>query len=146
MGGTDSTGDNAMYSRDIVGTVITSVIMIAVFTFISVQVWAEQRRREREAFYRSEVLKKLADSTTTQTQQVLEMMREHERNEERKNREGGRLAGVIVTGVGIGLTAMFAVLTPGGVWAIGLIPLFVGVALLVYNYGLAPRTAERNQP
>jgi hypothetical protein len=130
-----------MYSRDIVGTVITSVIMIAVFTFISVQVWAEQRRKEREAFYRSEVLKKLADSTTAQSQQVLEMMREHERNEERKSREGGRLAGVIVTGVGIGLTAMFAMLTPGGLWTIGLIPLLVGVALLVYNYGLAPRTS-----
>ncbi|HEX4495431.1 MAG TPA: DUF6249 domain-containing protein [Thermoanaerobaculia bacterium] len=135
-----------MYSRDIVGTVITSVIMIAVFTFISVQAWAEQRRREREAFYRSEVLKKLAESTGEQVQQVREILREQERNEERKSREGGRLAGVIVTASGLGMIGMFAVLVPGGVWSIGLIPTLIGVALLIYNYGLTPRTAKGNQP
>jgi hypothetical protein len=128
-----------MYSRDIVGIVITSVIMICVFTFISVKVWADERRKEREAFYRSEVLKKLADVTATQAQQVLDAMREQDRNEERRGREGGRLGGLIMTGVGIGLGAMFWLLAPGAVWAIGLIPLLIGVALLIYNYLLAPR-------
>jgi hypothetical protein len=101
--------------------------------------WAEQRRREREAFYRSEVLKKLADSTGEQVQQVREILREQDRNEERKGREGGRLAGVILTASGLGLIGMFAVLVPGGVWSIGLIPMLIGVALLVYNYGLTPK-------
>ncbi|HEY0553228.1 MAG TPA: DUF6249 domain-containing protein [Thermoanaerobaculia bacterium] len=132
----------AMYSRDIVGTVITSVIMIAVFTFISVQVWAEQRRKEREAFYRSEVLRKLAESTGEQVQQVLDVMREQDHNEERQRREGGKLAGLIVTAVGIGLCLMFAFLTPGAVWAIGLIPLLIGAALLIHNYVLAPRMED----
>jgi len=49
---------------------------------------------------------------------------------------------VIVTGVGIGLSAMFALLAPGGVWGIGLIPLLVGLALLLYNYVLAPRVRD----
>jgi Flp pilus assembly protein TadB len=129
-----------MYSRDIVGIVITSVIMICVFTFISVKVWADERRKEREAFYRSEVLKKLADATGTQAQQVLDAIREQDRNEERQASEGGKLAGLIMTGVGLGLGAMLWLLAPGSAWAIGLIPLFVGLALLVYNYGLAPRT------
>jgi hypothetical protein len=129
-----------MYSRDIVGIVITSVIMICVFTFISVKVWADERRKEREAFYRSEVLKKLADATGTQAQQVLDAIREQDRNEERRGREGGKLGGLIMTGVGLGLGAMFWLLAPGSAWAIGLIPLFVGLALLIYNYLLAPRT------
>lgn len=128
-----------MYPRDIFVAIIISVIMIAIFTFVTVSAWAEQRRREREAFYRSEVLKKLAESTGDQARQVIEMIREQERNEERKRREGGRLAGVIVTGVGLGLIAMFALLAPGGVWGIGLIPLLVGLALLLYNYVLGPR-------
>src|SRR3982750_1170784 len=126
----------------VIGAAITTVIMICLFTFISLAVGAEQRRREREAFYRSEVLKKLADSPGGQAQQVIEMMREQDRNDERKRREGGRLAGVIVTGVGIGLSAMFRLLAPGGTWGIGLIPLFVGLALLLYNYVLAPRKEE----
>ncbi len=128
-----------MYPRDILAAIITSVIMIAIFTFVTVAAWAEQRRREREAFYRSEVLKKLAESTGEQARQVIEMMREQERNQERQRREGGRLAGVITTGVGLGTSVMFAVLVPGGVWGIGLIPLGVGLALLLYNYGLAPK-------
>ncbi|HEY4597199.1 MAG TPA: DUF6249 domain-containing protein, partial [Thermoanaerobaculia bacterium] len=80
-----------------------------------------------------------AESTGEQARQVIEMIREQERNEERKRREGGKLAGLIVTGVGLGLSAMFSLLAPGGAWAIGLIPLFIGLALLLYNYVLAPR-------
>src|SRR5262245_16708233 len=121
-----------MFPKDILVAILTSVMMISIFTFVTVSVWAEQRRREREAFYRSEVLKKLAESTGDQTRQVIELMREQERSEDRKRREGGRLAGWIVTGVGIGLSAMFAIMVPGGVWGIGLIPLLVGLALLLY--------------
>ncbi len=128
-----------MFARDIFIAIMTSVLMVSVFTFVTVAAWAEQRRREREAFYRSEVLKKLAESTGEQARQVIERMREQERNQERQRREGGRLAGVITTGVGLGTSAMFAVLVPGGVWGIGLIPLGVGLALLLYNYGLAPK-------
>ncbi|HEY2291784.1 MAG TPA: DUF6249 domain-containing protein [Thermoanaerobaculia bacterium] len=131
-----------MYPRDILAAILTSVIMIAVFTFVSVAAWAEQRRREREALYRSEVLKKLAESTGEQAQQVIELIREQDRNEERKRREGGKLAGLIVTGVGLGLSAMFSLLAPGGVWGIGLILLFIGLALLLYHYVLARRPPE----
>jgi hypothetical protein len=126
-----------------VGIVITSVIMICVFTFITVKVWADERRKERESFYRSEVLKKLADATGTQAQQVLDMMREQDRNEERRNREGGRLAGMILTGSGIGLSVMFGVLEPTSkTWVLGLTPALIGVALLIYNYVLAPRSQK----
>lgn len=128
-----------MFPKDFFITVLTSVMMLSVFTFVTVTAWAEQRRREREAFYRSEALKKLADATGDQARQVIEMMREQDRNKERQRREGGKLAGLIVTGVGLGLSAMFALMVPGGVWGIGLIPLFVGLALLLYNYVLAPR-------
>jgi hypothetical protein len=119
---------------------IPIVALIAVFSFVSVAAWAEQRTKEREVFYRSEVFKKLADSSGEQAQQVLAMMREQERAAEERRREGLRLGGVVVTMVGVGLAVMLAVLSPdNGAWAIGLIPLLVGVALLVYEYVLAPR-------
>lgn len=123
------------------GIVITSVIMITVFVFITVSTWAEQRRKEREAFYRSEVLKKLADSTGTQAQQVLEMMREQDRRLEQRSREKKKLVGLILTGTGLGLCLMFALTTPNQnhEWAIGLIPLLIGLAMLLYAYVLAPR-------
>ena len=118
---------------------IPIVSVIAVFAFVSVANWADARTKEREAFYRSEVYKKLADSTGPQVQQVLAVMREQERNTERKGRDGLRLGGLVVTLVGIGLIAMLTILEPkGSVWAVGLIPLAVGTALLLYADVLAP--------
>ena len=136
-----------MYPRDIVAVIITSVVMICIFTFVSIKAWAEQRRKEREAFYRSEVLKKLAESTGEQAQQVLDLMREQDRAKDRHRRSGLKLGGLIVTGVGIGLIGMFALITPNEnhEWAIGLIPLLIGLAMLLYSYVLGPRVAEGSQ-
>jgi len=52
------------------------VTMIAVFAFTSVASWAEARRKEREAFYRSETLKKIAESSGAGGPAALEMLRE----------------------------------------------------------------------
>jgi hypothetical protein len=129
---------------------IPLVSVIAVFAYTSVVAWADSRTKEREAFYRTELFKKLADSPAPQAQQVLARIREQEQGAERKAREGQRLGGVIVTLVGLGVIGMFAFLTPGqSVWAIGLVPLAVGVALLLYAYVLAPKlpagTVERGE-
>ena len=131
----------------ITGIVITSVCMVSVFTFVSVGAWARERRKEREAFYRGEILKKLADSTGTQAQQVLEMMREQDRAQERRSWEKKKLAGLILTGTGAGLIGMFALITPNEnhEWAIGLIPLLIGLAMLLYSYVLGPRAAEEGR-
>jgi hypothetical protein len=134
-----------MYPRDIVAVIITSVVMICIFTFVSINAWAEQRRKEREAFYRSEVLKKLAESTGEQAQQVLDLIREQDRAKDRHRRSGLKLGGLIVTGVGIGLCVMLGLQAPGGGWAVGLIPLLVGVAMLVYGFVLAPRLPEEGR-
>ena len=115
---------------------------VALFAFLSVATWADQRRKEREAFYRSELLKKLADASGGQVQEILEMLREQERDAKRKRREGMKLGGLITTVVGAGVLLMFRVMTQGPEWSVGLVPLFVGVALLVYAYVLAPRTPE----
>lgn len=51
-------------------------------------------------------------------------------------RNGSLRAGGINIGVGLGLMAMFVAMDPGGwLWAIGCLPLFIGVAmLLVWKY------------
>jgi peptidoglycan/LPS O-acetylase OafA/YrhL len=115
---------------------------VALFAFLSVAAWADQRRKEREAFYRSELLKKLADSTGGQAQEILAILREQDREAERKSREGMKLGGLITTVVGAALMIMFHFLTDGPEWAVGLVPVFVGAALLFYAYVLAPRSAE----
>ncbi len=126
---------------------IPIVALIAVFTFVSIASWAERYAREREAFYRADVLKKVADATGDGAQRVIELLQDEARRAERERVEGLRLGGLVTTCVGIGLGAMLGLLVPGGaLWSIGLIPLLVGLALLVHAYVVLPRSRTAAQP
>ena len=114
-------------------TIFLPVTMIAVFAFTSVASWAEARRKEREAFYRSETLKKIAESSGAGGPAALEMLREEDRNAQRNRRDAQRLGAFVCIGVAIGLMVFLrAVEGTTPVYLIGLIPLFVGVALFVH--------------
>ena len=95
---------------------------IVLFAFLSVVGWAREKRREREAFYRHEVLKKLVDQGGEGGLQVLEMMR----------REARILGGLVTTVLGLSLMILLYALTPDGVWTAGLIPASVGAVILLY--------------
>ena len=99
---------------------------------------ASEHRKEREAFYRSEVVKKIADSQGSGVEAALELMREDERRAERRIRAGLRLGGLVLTAVGIGVTIfLYAIVPDMPVFLAGLIPALIGLALLAYSYILA---------
>jgi hypothetical protein len=119
------------------------VTLVAVFSFVTVLSWVKVRHSEREAFYRSEVLKKMADRPEAAAQNLLDMMRQDERNAQIRRREGLKLGGLVVTAVGAGLIVLLAMLDrKEPVWVVGIIPLLIGVALFAYVYLLAPRISE----
>jgi hypothetical protein len=73
----------------------------------------------------------------------VELLREDERIKASKTREGLKIAGLINVAVGIGLMIFLHALLgaerdAGSVYLVGLIPGFVGAALLAYVYLLAP--------
>jgi hypothetical protein len=116
---------------------------VATFGFLGVASWANARRREREAFYRNEVLKKLAEAGPDGSSAALEMFREQQRASDRNRLEFQRLGGLILAAVGIGLMALLkGVARHEAAWLAGLIPALMGAALLIYSYGLAPRPPE----
>ena len=127
---------------NLLALVIPISITFIIFSFTSFASWAGERTKERKAFYRNELLKKLAESPSEQTQQILERLREEERETERRRREGMKLGGLIWSVVGVGLIVLLTAVTPPhtGAWAIGMVPLLIGLALQVYVYRLAPRT------
>jgi hypothetical protein len=113
---------------------------IATFGFLGIAAWANARRREREAFYRSEVLKKLAEAGPEGSSAALTMFREQERTAVRNRLETQRLGGLILAAVGLGVMALLkGVAGNESAWLSGLIPALVGGVLLLYSYGLAPR-------
>ena len=124
-----------------------AVASVAMFSFIAVASWASARRKEREAYYRSETIKRVAELQGSGGQSVVEVLREEQRLEGIRKVEGMKLGGLITLAVGIGLVAflrpmMAAVHDPAPAYLVGLIPGLIGIALLVYAYVLAPRAPK----
>lgn len=124
--------------------VIPVVALVATFTLISIGVWVGSRKEEREAFYRADLLKKIAESPAESARQVIELMREEDRQEElraaRQQADGLRLGGFVLLAVGLGLGLMLELLSPAHqMWSVGLIPALIGVALLAYLFFFVSR-------
>jgi hypothetical protein len=130
------------YSHFLPMFLFLSVASVAVFSFVAVAVWSTERRKEREAYYRSETLRKIAEAQATGGTSAIEFLREEEENAARRLREGQKLGGLIVLAVGIGLMIFIKGVSPNNAspaYLVGLFPLLVGAALLVYAYLLAPK-------
>ncbi len=104
---------------------------VALFGFLAVASWADARRREREAFFRHELLKKVAESPGGQ--QVVELLRQEEADRIERQRQAIQLAGWVVLGAGIGVGVLLAALTRvAGLWSVGAVPALVGAALVLH--------------
>jgi len=112
---------------------------IALFTFLSVATFTGTRQAEREAYYKAEMMKKIAE-VGGERNPALEYLREQERLAEAKRIGGLKLGGLVNVGVGTGLMILLKGLVHGApVYLSGTIPLLVGAALLVYAFRFAPR-------
>jgi hypothetical protein len=115
---------------------------IALLFFFAIRFLSRSPRAEREAYYHAEVIKKIAESGAGSAP-AIEYLREQERIKAVKRLGGIKLGGLINIAVGLALIPCLAWLTygfeRGTAGAVGLIPLFIGVALLVYAFWLAPK-------
>ncbi len=116
--------------------VFLSVGAIAVFSMVSIASWSEARRKEREAYYKNEMLKRVAESPQPGAVAAMEYLREQQRIASLRTRQGLRIAGMITAAAGFGVIIFLrALLGPDeGVFLCGLIPLFVGLALYGSSY------------
>jgi hypothetical protein len=116
---------------------------IALFSFLGVATWSDARRKEREAYYRSETLKKIAESSGDGAKSALELLREQEKNFVKRRLEGMKIGGLVTAAIGIGVMVLLRGLVHDEpVYLSGLIPLLIGVALLIYPLLLAPKAQE----
>ena len=125
-----------------------SIGAVALFAvFIPLIVFFENRRKEREAFYRAETLRRVAEASGDSAKAALELLREEERLKAVKQLEGMKVGGLVNLGLGVALLIFLRFMIgggPGSPYLCGLIPAFIGVALLVYALFLAPRPESRN--
>ena len=122
--------------------VFLAVSAVALFSFLSMNVYVDGRRKERESYYKSETLRRITESQGTGGASAIEFLREEDRLRRLRTLEGIKLGGLITSAVGVALIVFLAVIVDSShhvVAVAGLIPLLVGVALLVYAYRLAPQ-------
>jgi len=118
-----------------------SIAAVSVCSFTAVVIWVKERRREREAYYNSETAKKIAELQGPNVNAAVEFFRDAERNVALRRLEGLKVGGLLAIAVGLGMGILLRVADrndPDPDFLIGIIPLLVGVALLIYVYMLAP--------
>ena len=119
-----------------------SIGAVALFVvFIPLTSWIDSQRREREAFYKAETMRRLTESSSEGAKAAIELLREQDRMERTKKREGMKIGGLINIAIGVALMVfLHALVTDGApVYLCGLIPGLIGVALLAYALFLAPK-------
>jgi len=127
------------------------VVIVCAFSFTSIAVWVDGRRKEREAYYKAESMRRIAEMPGDAAKNVIEVMREEERilkdravAAAAKKREGMIIGGLVNIGIGIGMMVFLYFLTldhkdgPQHVYLSGLIMVFVGLPLLLYGVWMKP--------
>lgn len=118
-----------------------SIAVVSVCSFTAVVIWVKERRREREAYYTSETVKKIAELPGPNVNAAVEFFRDAERNVVLRRLEGLKVGGLLAIAVGLGLGIVLRAVgrnDPDPDFLIGVIPMLVGAALLIYAYILAP--------
>lgn len=121
------------------------VVVVTTFSFVAVVVWLGARQKEREAYYRNEMLKKMAEGPTGGAN-AIEFLREQERIGARRRREGQQLGGMITIAVGIAMLVFLKSMLahdsdPAAqqAYLVGLIPFLIGVVLLTHSFFFAAK-------
>jgi hypothetical protein len=115
-----------------------SVGAVALFgIFLPVNIWLESRRKEREAFYKAETLRRVSEASGDAGKASIDFLREQNRIAQMKTIEGLKIGGLIMTAIGIGVVVLLWVLAGPTISVCGLIPLLMGLAMLAYVYFFA---------
>ena len=113
-------------------------IILIVFAFVSVLHWIDSQRKERDAFYKAETLRRVTEASGEGAQAAIELMKADERLKRIKSREGMKIGGLINIGVGVGVMIFLHELLAGtAIYLCGIIPTLIGAGFIAYIYILA---------
>ena len=119
------------------GILVPIGAIVSAFTFITIMAWLGNRQKEREAFYKAETLRRVTESSGEGAKAAVDLLREDERIRRIKSREGLKISALINIGVGLGMVFGLSQLIGQKVALAGLVPAFIGAAMLIYIYLLA---------
>jgi hypothetical protein len=108
---------------------------VALFTMISVAVWSESRRKERESYYKNDMLKKVAEATQPGANAALDLLRAESRIATARTQQGLKIGGLVLSAVGIGLLVFLrALIRDEPIFLVGFMVFLMGAALFGGSY------------
>ncbi len=113
--------------------------VVASLTFVSIIVWAENRRKERQEFYRFEFRKRLVDAGKMDAGSLASLMRYEHELRLQQGRQKLLVAAFVILGVGVGICVGLQFIG-GSFWRLGLIPASIGLSMLAYGVLFAAKT------
>lgn len=115
--------------------VFLAIGAVSLFSFLAVASFSDARRRERESYYKNDMLKKLADAQGPGATSAIQLMREEARLAAIHRKQGLKIAGLVLVGTGLGLVIFLKALISGApVYLCGLLVLLIGIALFASSY------------
>jgi Flp pilus assembly protein TadB len=123
---------------------------IGFFSFLVAHHWIDVRAAERRTRERFALLRKLADQPAEAVPRLIELVREDDAREARREelqradaRREELKGGTILVAAGIGVSIMLGNLNATqSLWAVGLIPAFIGVVVILFAYFNRDRRSE----
>jgi hypothetical protein len=113
---------------------------IGLFSFLAVASWSNARRREREAYYTNDALRRVVEVGGGSAEAGIQFLRQREYDATRERRETQKLTGLVTIATGVGLMIFLrAVERHEPDYVVGIIPVLVGLSFLIYAYLLAPK-------
>jgi hypothetical protein len=112
--------------------------VVASLTFVTVVVWAENRRKERQEYYQFEFRKRLVEDGKMDAASFASLKRyEHELGL-RQGREKLLVAAFVFLGTGVGACIGLQFIG-GSFWMLGFIPVGIGLSMLAYGFLFAAK-------
>jgi uncharacterized membrane protein YeaQ/YmgE (transglycosylase-associated protein family) len=138
--GKDPVKEESMSLDNLGPFVVPVVVGPFFFVFLAISSWVNSQRKEREAFYKAESLRRIAESSGDGAKQAIDLLREESRLDRLKKRENTKVSGLILVAIGLGMVGFMLAMRatdPSVPYLAGLIPAFIGAAMLVYVYLMA---------
>jgi hypothetical protein len=99
---------------------------VALFTMISVAVWSESRRKERESYYKNDMLKKVAEATQPGANAALDLLHAESRIATARTQQGLKIGGLLVF--------LRALIRDEPIFLVGFMVFLMGAALFGGSY------------
>jgi hypothetical protein len=117
---------------------IPIVAIVGGITFVTIVHWLDTQRKEREAYYKAETLRRITEASGEGAKAALDLMHQDDRLKRLKVREGMKISGLVNLGAGLGVMIFLHELLKGtAIYLCGMIPALIGVGFLVYVFLLA---------